>query len=110
MPESQVIDILEAQCRTEDEEIVNKWYNEFHMPVLFKSGKLCTVSRYKVMGGSPDIVRFFTICKYDSEETFKEFLASPEFEAAGEKSPEMKSVKINNSPPIHCELIKEWSR
>lgn len=108
MPDKPVIDILEAHYRTEDEEKINKWYHEVHIPILFKSKKLREVARYKVIGDSPDSVRYLTICKYDNPKDFEEFRTSPEFDAAGEKTPEMQSVRINTNPPIHCELIKEW--
>jgi len=110
MPNKPVIDILEACCRVEDEEIVNRWYNEVHIPILFRSGKLKTVSRYKAVGGPPGTVRFFTICSYDNPKDFEDFLTCPEFAAAGKKSPEMQSVKMDNSPPVHCVLDKEWKR
>jgi hypothetical protein len=108
MPDNPVVDILEARYRTEDEEAVNKWYDEFHMPVLFKSKYVRSIARYKVPSGSPDYVRYFTILRYDSQSDFEKFLASPEFAAAGEKSPEMQSIKIEGGPPVHGELAKEW--
>lgn len=104
------IDILEQRCREEDEEAVNLWFNNFHMPVLFKSGKVRSIARYKALGGSEGEVRFFTICKYDNSKEFNDFLACPEFAAAGDKSPEMQKVKIQGGAPVHCVLIKEWSR
>lgn len=110
MPDKPMIDILEARCRLEDEKIVDRWYDEFHIPVLLGTGKLRSVARYKAVGTPPGTVRFFTICRYDSLKDFKEFLACPEFAAAGEKSAEMKSVKMDDSPPVHCVLVKEWKR
>ena len=110
MPNKPVIDILEARCRKEDEKIVDKWYDEFHIPVLFQSGKVRSIARYKVIGGLPGEVRFFTICIYDSPQDFKDFLACPEFAAAGEKGPEMKAVKVQGGPPVHCVQVKEWKR
>ena len=103
-----VIDILESQFRRKDEPKVNQWYNEIHMPILMKSNKVQSISIYKAMGDSADLVRYFIICKYASQKDFEAFLASQEFKEAGKDSPDNQTLKTYR--PVHCELVREWKR
>ncbi len=103
-----VIDILEARCLTKDDAAVSKWYEEVHMPILFKSNKLQAIARYKVLGDSSEFVRYFIICQYHNQKDFEEFRTSQEFKDAGKDKPESLSLKIQSVPPIHCELVREW--
>lgn len=103
-----VIDILEARCLVKDDTEVSKWYNEVHLPILSKSNKVQSLARYKVVEPNSKMVRYFVICKYNSQKEFEEFRASQEFKDAGKDKPESLSLKIQSFPPIHCALIREW--
>ena len=108
MGNTQVIDILEHRYHGKDADEIDQWYHEIHIPILFKSDKVRSIARYKVTGESSEFVRYFVICKYDSEQDFEEFLASQEFRDAGEGRPEKLSPEIHDVRPIHCELVREW--
>jgi hypothetical protein len=108
MDQTQVIDILESQFSRKDGAMVNQWYNEIHMPILMKSDKVQSITVYKDMGDSSDLVRYYIICKYANQKDFKAFLASQEFKDAGKDSPDNQTLKTFR--PIHCELVRQWKR
>ena len=108
MGQKPVIDILEARYSKEDTGVIDKWYDEVHFPILLRSKYIRSIARYKVMSGSEEFVRYFIICKYDSEEDFEAFKASEEFQEAGKDRPKTRVEEAHSGPPIHCELVKEW--
>jgi hypothetical protein len=106
MDQTPVIDILESRFYKKDDENVNQWYNEIHMPVLMKSNKVQSISIYKVREDSSEFIKYFIICKYGNQKDFEAFLASQEFREAGNDTP----CSLKTFTPVHCELVKEWIR
>jgi len=111
MVDRPVINIVSAQCQPADEEKINRWYNEVHVPMLMKFPKIKGVARYKAIGKPDEPPRFIAIYRFDSLKDFEEFGASPEMAAA------MKDVKetwgtqgIGITSRVQYELIKEWER
>jgi hypothetical protein len=107
MGQMPVIDILEARYPKKDAGAIDKWYDEVHFPILFRSNKLRSIARYKVIDSSAEFVRYFIICRYDSENDFEVFKASREFREAGKGRPDP-GGETHAGPPVHCELVKEW--
>jgi hypothetical protein len=105
MGQKPVIDILEASYPKKDAGVIDSWYDEVHIPILFRSNKLRAIARYQVIDSSAEFVRYFIICKYDSEKDFAAFRASREFREAGKDRPNLGG---KTHPPVHCELVKEW--
>ena len=47
MGSNAIINIVATECRPEEEERFNKWYNEVHVPMLFKYKGMKRVTRCK---------------------------------------------------------------
>jgi hypothetical protein len=91
-----VIGIVAVDCRPDQEEKLNKWYSERHIPDLMKFKGLKKATRFelipaKASPGYPEVKypKFITIFEYEDEEGFKAYSASPELAAT---QPDVKST------------------
>ena len=81
----EVIHVVTTDCRPEFEDKFNKWYDEVHIPMLFKLKGLREVTRYKLWVEVEEHPKYLTIYKFESEEAYAAYLASPEKAAAGKE-------------------------
>ena len=85
MEDKPVINIVATQCRPEVEEKFNKWYDETHIPLLFKFKGMKEVTRYKIINEADEYPKYMAIYKFESEKALKEYETSPELAAAREE-------------------------
>lgn len=79
MSRKPVIWTVGLQCRAEDEEKFNRWYDDVHVPMLLKGGHVTKVTRYEVATAGHDVVPGTIKCpKY---QTIYEFEDSDKFES-----------------------------
>ncbi len=76
------INIVATQCKPEVEQEFNKWYDEVHIPLLFKFKGMTNVIRYKLDGGPNDFPKYLALYEFKDKKTFEEFGKSPEMAAA----------------------------
>jgi hypothetical protein len=107
MANKPFLNVITTSCQSKDVEEFNKWYNEVHVPMLLKSGKLKGVARYKSLDDSND-PRFIAMYRFDSDKDFASFEKSPEAAAASEERKERWGNKIELISRVQYELIKEW--
>jgi len=111
MAKARVLNIVATECVPEDDANFNKWYDEVHIPMLFKNKNLKKVTRYKVATQKGEKPRYMAIYEYDTREALNAFPASPEFKAAIEEMQEtQKSCKFEIKGATICEPIKTWER
>ncbi len=111
MAEGMILNIIATECPAENEAKFNEWYNEVHIPLLFKFKGMKKVTRYQLVGESKDQARYLALYEYESKEAMDAFAKSPEFAAAME---EMQGTWKGGGFDIKWrasyEPIKTWER
>ena len=82
MGSKSLINIRGIQCPPEVEEKFNTWYNEVHIPMLFKNKGIKRVTRYKRLSADEGYPNYLAIYEFDSQEAFDAYNAGPELAAA----------------------------
>jgi quinol monooxygenase YgiN len=108
MVNNSVIFVVGTQCQIKDEAKFNKWYDEVHIPMLMKSGKVKGVSRYKVIGNSDDPPRYIAIYKFANLQDYEAHEASPKVEAARKEMRETWGKDAEVTSRTKYELLKEF--
>ncbi len=83
MTSPRILNMVYTECVDADEAKFNKWYNEVHVPMLFKNPGLKKVTRYQRVGDNQEQAQYLAIYEFDTTEEQKAFLDSKEFKAAG---------------------------
>jgi heme-degrading monooxygenase HmoA len=106
-----IINIVATECKPEVEEKFNKWYNEVHVPMLFKYKGMKSIKRYKVLQPGANYPAYMAIYEYASLEDMVAFQKSPEMAAARD---EMKGTWKDGGWEMKWaagyELLREWNR
>ena len=111
MTNEPVINVVATQCKPEDEEKFNKWYNEVHIPMIMKFKGISEVTRYKLPTDSDEYPKYLTIYKYDSQEALKAFQTSPEMAAVMAETRETwKDGMFTIKWRVSYETIQNWKR
>ena len=108
MARKSVLNIVTTQCEPYQEERFNKWYNDVHVPMVLRFGRIEQAARYKVISEKAGWPRYVAIYKFPSREDFEAFEQSPELAAALEEMVETWGKKIDTISRVQCELIQEW--
>ncbi|OGO32393.1 MAG: hypothetical protein A2Z29_02275 [Chloroflexi bacterium RBG_16_56_11] len=111
MAKMRILNIVGTDC-PENEAKFDKWYNEVHIPLLFKYKGLKKVTRYRLMTASQGQgAKFLAIYEYDDKAAMDAFPNSPEFKAAID---EMNGTWKDNMFQIiwaaNYQPIKTWER
>jgi len=111
MPNDLALNIVASDCSTEKEAAFNKWYNEVHIPLLFKYKGMKRVTRYQLIGESKEQARYLACYEFESKEAMAALHQSPEFAAAIEEMQETwKDEKLDIKWAAQYEPIKSWER
>jgi antibiotic biosynthesis monooxygenase (ABM) superfamily enzyme len=91
MKNEPVIWLVGTQCRPEDEEKFNKWYDDVHVHMLLKGNWVKKVTRYKLANESYHVANttlecpnYLTIYEFENLNKFESWMNGPERVAAGE--------------------------
>jgi uncharacterized protein (TIGR02118 family) len=111
MAKARILSIVATECSPEDDAKFNKWYNEVHIPMLFKNKDLKKVARYKVTIEKGEKPRYLAVYEFDTKEALSALTASPEFKAAIEEMQEtQQNCKFEIKSATTCEPIKTWEK
>jgi antibiotic biosynthesis monooxygenase (ABM) superfamily enzyme len=95
-----VIWTVGIQCRPEDEDKFNRWYDEVHVPMLLQGGCVAKVTRYRLASKTYDVAptamkcpEYQTVYEFESEEKFEAWMNGKERSAAGKDKSETWSEK-----------------
>jgi uncharacterized protein (TIGR02118 family) len=112
MSKARILNIVATESPPGQEAKFNKWYNEIHVPLLFKYKGLKKVTRYQIMGkGGGQGATYLAIYEYDSEDEMNAFSRSPEFKAAiDEMNQTWKDVKFGLKWSASYSPIQTWER
>ncbi len=110
MAKNKILQIVATECAPDVDEKFNKWYNEVHVPMLYKNKNLKKVARYKLQGEAPGQAKYLALYEYEDQKSVEEFQKSSEtmeaFKEMGETWKDVNNMKWVAS----YELIKSWER
>ncbi len=85
-----VIWMVGLQCRREDEDMFNEWYDEVHVPMLLNGGHVAKVSRYKLSSESYEVAEntmqcptYQTIYEFEDQDRFESWMFGEDRALAG---------------------------
>jgi antibiotic biosynthesis monooxygenase (ABM) superfamily enzyme len=111
MAKARILNIVATECPPEDDAKFNKWYNEVHIPLLFKYKGLKKVTRYQRMGdGGGQGAKYLAIYEYDNKDEMNAFPKTPEFKAAIDEMNGTWKGKFSIKWAANYEPIKTWER
>jgi len=82
MAKARILNMIYTECRADIEAKFNKWYNEVHIPLLFKYPGLKKVTRYQRAGDNKEQAKYLAVYEYDTKEALEGFPKSQEFKVA----------------------------
>lgn len=110
MAEKPALMLIGAECKPEHEAKFNKWYEEVHIPMMFKFNKMTKVTRCRLTQGE-GYPKYLVIYEFTSEAELEAFRKSPE-RAAGiaEMQEAWKQDKFEIKWRPVYEVGKTWQR
>jgi antibiotic biosynthesis monooxygenase (ABM) superfamily enzyme len=91
MTTKTVIWTVGIQCKSEDEEKFNTWYDDIHVPMLLQGNCVKNVNRFKLADQAYNVgtttqacPNYLTIYEFESQEKFDAWMNSPAREEAGD--------------------------
>ncbi len=111
MENKPVIYIVGTRCKPEQEEKFNKWYNDVHIPLLFKFQGMTEVKRWKLLTEDGKYPEYLAIYEFENQSVFEAWQTSPERETAmKEADGTWKEGKFEVSWRVLYEALKTWQR
>ena len=111
MAKARILNIVSTECAPKDDARFNKWYDEVHIPMLFKYKGMKKVTRYRMIDDKDKKPRYLAIYEYDSKEALNAFPQSPEFKAAiAEMQTTWKGNMFDIKWAASYEPIQTWER
>jgi uncharacterized protein (TIGR02118 family) len=87
MESKPVTNLVATRCQPEVEAEFNRWYDEIHIPLLFKFPGMTKVTRYKALRES-DGNQYLAVYEFKDQQALEEYEDSPELAAAREEMKE----------------------
>jgi hypothetical protein len=106
--EKEMLHVVITEPPAQDEEKFNKWYNEVHIPMLLKSKKLKSVTRYKVAAASSQPAQYTAVYRFKNKADFDAYQGCPERAAALKEMKETWGSQIKITGVAAWETIEEW--
>lgn len=106
-----LINVVGTRCHPDDEARFNKWYDEVHIPLLFKFKGMKKVTRFKAAYEPKEYPKYLTIYEFDSKADFEAFSKSPELAAArAEMAETWKERPFEMVWRVQFEALRTWKR
>jgi antibiotic biosynthesis monooxygenase (ABM) superfamily enzyme len=111
MAKIRIINVVATECPPEDEAKFNKWYNEVHIPMLFKYKGMKKVTRYKKMDGKSRMPKYLAVYEYDTREALDAISQSQEYkDAIAEMQETQQDLPFEIKWASGYEPIKTWEK
>jgi quinol monooxygenase YgiN len=111
MAKARILNIVATDCPPENDAKFNKWYNEVHIPMLFKYKGMKRVTRYQRAGDNKEQVKYLALYEFESKKALDDYRGSPEFTAAiAEMQETWKGGGFDIKWATDYEPIKTWER
>ncbi|MFC2039730.1 DUF4286 family protein [Chloroflexota bacterium] len=88
MKSDHVILMVGINCPPKNDQRFNEWYEDEHIPSLFKYKGIKKLTRFSILEGAnqnyknTEYPRYLAIYSFENEKTLRNFIESPEFIAA----------------------------
>lgn len=112
MTSKPLMNLVATQCRPQVEEKFNKWYNDIHIPMLFKFKGMKEVTRYKPLQTPGDKGPIYVaVYLFESPSAFEAYGKSPELaEALAEMKESWPDGGFEIVSRVQYEPIKTWKK
>jgi len=108
---AKVINMVATECKPEVEQKFNKWYNEIHIPLLFKYKGMKKVTRYKILNKTDEFSTYLCIYEFDNPSEYKSYSESKELaDARAEMNETWKKGGWEIKWRVQYEEIKTWQK
>jgi hypothetical protein len=108
---ARVINMVATECQPEVEEKFNKWYNEVHVPLLFKFQGMKKVTRYKILNKTDELPTYICIYEFGNPSEFQSYSESKELaDARAEMKESWKDGGWEIKWRAPYEEMKTWER
>ncbi len=108
---AKIINMVSTECQPEVEEKFNKWYNEVHIPLLFKYKGMKKVTRYKILNKTGEFPTYLCIYEFDNPSEYKSYSESKELaDARAEMNETWKSGGWEIKSRVPYEEMKTWQK
>lgn len=108
---AKIINMVSTECQPEVEKKFNKWYDEVHIPLLFKYKGMKKVTRYKILNKTGESPTYLCIYEFDSPSQYKSYSESKELaDARAEMKETWQSGGWEIKSRVQYEEIKTWQR
>jgi len=108
---AKIINMVATECQPEVEEKFNKWYNEVHIPLLFKYKGMKKVTRYKIMNKTGDFPTYLAIYEFESVPEYQAYTNSKELaDGRAEMKETWKDGGWEIKWRVQYEEMKAWER
>ena len=106
-----IIHVVATECQPEVEEKFNKWYDEVHIPLLFKFKGMRQATRYQKLFETKGYPEYLTIYKFESKEAYQAYRDSPELAYSTEEMNQAwKEGGFEVKWRVQYEPIKTWEK
>ena len=110
MQKGRVLNIVATECPPDEEDKFNKWYNEVHVPMLFKFPGMLEVTRYKLLGEAAGQAKYLALYEFKDQASFEAFSKSAELAAARDEMSQTWKNGIDIKWRAQYEPIKTWTK
>jgi len=111
MEKKPVVNVVATQCQPEVEEKFNKWYDDIHIPILFKFKGMKKVTRYKILKETEEYPTYLAIYEFESRKAYEEYATSPELAAGrAEMQETWKGAGFEIKWRVQYEALKIWEK
>lgn len=108
---AKVINMVSTECQPEVEEKFNKWYDEVHIPLLFKYKGMKKVTRYKILNKTGEFPTYLCIYEFDSPSEYKAYSESKELaDGRAEMKETWKAGGWEIKSRVQYEEMKTWEK
>ncbi len=111
MANKSLINIVATECQPEVEEKFNKWYDEIHIPLLFKFKGMKKVTRYKILKETEGYSSYLAIYEFENRQAYEEYEKSPELAAGrAEMNETWQGKGFEIKWRVQYETLKTWEK
>jgi len=108
---AKVINIVATESTPEVEAKFNKWYNEVHVPLLFKYKGMKKVTRYKMLHKTDEFPTYICIYEFGSPAEYQAYAGSKELaEARAEMNETWAKGGWEIKWRVQYEEMKTWEK
>ena len=111
MGDKVMINIVATRCPPDEEAKFNKWYDEVHVPMLFKFKGMRKAIRCQITNETEEYPKYLAIYEFENKKSFEEYETSPELDAVRkEMSETWKDRRWETVWRVQYEITKTWER